>query len=54
VNSVNVNRDVNVNANVDRHGGWDNDYHPLQRRQRSRQLSAWLLRLSGRSCIRCH
>jgi hypothetical protein len=54
LNSVNVNRDVNVNANVDRHGGWDNDYHPLQRWQRSRQLSAWLLRLSGRSCIRYH
>jgi hypothetical protein len=30
VNNVNVNKNVNVNVNVDnRHGGWDNDYHPV-------------------------
>jgi hypothetical protein len=29
VNNVNVER--NVNVNVDNHGGWDNDYHPVAR-----------------------
>jgi hypothetical protein len=29
VNNVNVDR--NVNVNVDNHGGWDNDYHPVAR-----------------------
>lgn len=32
VNNVNVNRNVNVNADNNRgccHGGWDNDYHPI-------------------------
>jgi hypothetical protein len=29
VNNVNVDR--NVNVNVDSHGGWDNDYHPVAR-----------------------
>jgi hypothetical protein len=30
VNNVNVKKNVNVNVNVDnRHGGWDNDYHPV-------------------------
>ena len=28
-NNVNVER--NVNVNVDNHGGWDNDYHPVAR-----------------------
>lgn len=32
VNNVNVKKNTNVNVNVDndhRHGGWDNDYHPI-------------------------
>lgn len=34
VNNVNVNKDTNVNIDVDRRGGccnngWDNDYHPI-------------------------
>ncbi|SPB14446.1 hypothetical protein NOV72_01688 [Caballeronia novacaledonica] len=31
VNNVNRNTNINrnVNVNVDNHGGWDNDYHPV-------------------------
>jgi hypothetical protein len=29
VNNINVDRNVNVDVDVDRHGGWDNDYHPV-------------------------
>ena len=29
VNNVNVNRSTNVNVDVDRHGGWDHDHHPV-------------------------
>lgn len=30
VNNVNVNKNVNVNVdNNNRHGGWDNNYHPV-------------------------